>query len=500
MTAIAAAATGSMNPLMGAGIIGATAIAGAGAPMAYDYFSGAYGGSEAQEKLETSNSARISESRDFLIDSRLSTARMGQDFQGQQGQARKFNDDLVKLDLKQQNRQKRIDELTPAAMRADARDLGSSGNIFDRMTSGFSNTMASMARGYGTWQNAARGLIPGQEGYGMASARTFAEWEEERRAKLEIQNLQKEAEKDPNRTDIQIALREARQAETRAKESYDLGRASDRTSGREFNDMFARQVKGELIDPQEIYEAKKRALDRREDILQRETDPFKREDGMRQIQEQREALDLDLPRQQAQFEQDRMNKGFGFAGRRAGLMHDPFERLNAESDLAINRIRADNGLNKAQQDDLVQGVLGQQDRQRAGLEIDRDRFKNQFILDPIKRTNAEYDAHKREIQENAFFKGLPAQEQEALLGNFEKQRKAALEQAGGYPGLQGDIAEGSIDDIRLRQKMFNRDGGGMNSKFDEAQSKEWKEMQDILRRIEEELKKNRPKAAVVKKK
>lgn len=117
-----------------------------------------------------------------------------------------------------------------------------------------------------------------------------------------------------------------------------------------------------------------------------------------------------------------------------------------------------------------------------------------FEIDPRKKLAEQVAVQREKIRAD---KSLTPDQQTAELAGLEKAYKRDLRTLGDYPGAGDAINVGSAEDVRLRQKFFNRDGSGGGES--EAQ-KELKRIVDEIRGLRDDIKKSAPRPANFKKK
>lgn len=117
-----------------------------------------------------------------------------------------------------------------------------------------------------------------------------------------------------------------------------------------------------------------------------------------------------------------------------------------------------------------------------------------FEIDPRKKLAQQHAVQREQILAD---KGLSPEQQRLELAGLDKMYKRQLREAGDMPALGDAINVGSAEDVRLRQKFFDRKGEGGGES--EAQ-KELKRIYEAIRDMHDTLKKATPKPANFKKK
>lgn len=435
LTAMTAAATGAMNPFLGAGLISAVAVGGALAPSIYGAVSG-----DDERRAELINQ---------LASPRESTNQsMARQFRSRMSTGTGVNSARAAYEESMQN-VARFNANKADILRGVGRGVNQIGS--ERILP--SEWVGAIARLPGVTE--ASHLL-GTAGYALRNSGSIANW---------FMN------------------------ESRATGLVDRGRNLDELlqarNARTLRDTANANIKG-LGDPA-LEEARleadrqalvrERRLEARDFTLQNRMLPMELDIAKRQLHGE-----LINPRDQ--FEINRASRFVRLGDFRETMKDQPEAIRDFESRLIQEHFQEEARLPFLEE----QFKLGSRDRgwqHRLRLaELD---------LDPRKRLAGKLAVQKEQILAD---KSLSPDQQRMELAALEKMSRRQLEQLGEYPGLGDAINIGSAEDVRLRQKIFDKSGG--SGKMTEAEH-DLKELIREIRALHETTKKNAPKVATVKK-
>lgn len=436
LTAIAAASTMSMNPMASAGIIAGTAVLGAAAPLAYDYMTKGSAYDEELIRKENQLSKMSVSNRDAMMGNRLDILRSGEDVGRHQGGLNAKNDQLIELMNREQDRARRFSGVQKAHQRS----------IQNKNDGWFGSAVESMAVHSGAWL--------GFEG----ARKVAAEWEEEAHATREIDRLKLEEEGDVGKKELLHSQMAERQ---KALEHAKGTRQMHENLGRSFRQsqlpLYARQLKGEIIDPREMFKLQMNDLaEQRRIVMDRESDPSQRADKLRAIDNAELDTRQQFQRDRLRYKEEIKQHGLDFEQSMIKYERDPKKALQRQNDLNKQIIAGRGDLSEEQRGRLMTAQTEEFGRNLTRLNEDMKLNLNKFETNPVKRINNQFDVEQARLER---MEGITPEQRAAALKGLAKQRKLALEQSGDTPALGNAIDVGSTTDVALRQKYFNRNPG-----------------------------------------
>ena len=416
LTAMTSAATMSMNPLAAAGIIGAVAVAGAGAPVAYDYFASKFGNSEEDIKRRDMMFARESRMRDDRASNIIFSDRAGSSYSAQSSKAKSMNDEYLQLQNRMADRGKRAKQFERGERQAIEDD-----NVHWIET-------AAVYAGYGVGQM----TNPNNRFTNRVVA-----WERSKQDRAEMRKLKEEELKDSDPIEKLKELTKQNNATTAAREYEDRRFRESLPLSKELVGLQKREMLGEILNPRLKFAATTK-LEHAEYLSKFNAPGMTSEDKLRLTQQYQQHNEG----RYQQFEAD--DQAFGLRLRDRGWQH-----RGRMADLEIN---------------------------------------------PVKKLNAQFDLQRDQILADKSF--LNEGDRTAELAALEKNRKLSLRDLGQYPGLGNAINVGSADDLRLRQRNFDRTGESGRSTESE---RKLGEIVEEIRRLRDDVKATKPSSKGVKK-
>lgn len=397
MTAIASAATGAMNPLLGAGIIGGVAIAGASAPLVYDQLTG----DDERGKKLYQDLASPRKGAMFNIDAPY---RQRQGIGQGVGAARNKLDEATQNILRFQTaRQDIMRAVTPEINRTGSEQVAPSDYV-----------------------NAFRNAIPGSSLLSFAPVHGFA-----------IDSVGPVL-------DYFSMSQTALQSGRRNRNFTELGQvgAANRLRGIASDNINER---GDPVLLQRQQQEDEKSYARERAISQSEyKDRLMTQPGYAAVMKRRIGGELVGPDDEAGLEsidrQKRRNRIRTHYGDKPEEMRDRLEEIDREDKFAVGELDVNRErfrINRRDRD-------WQHRMQVAGFETN-----------PVKRLNAQADIHREQINADM---SLSAEQRAGELAAFNKHHKFQLKSLGDYPELGNAIDVGSAEDVRLRQKYFDRSG------------------------------------------
>lgn len=474
LTAIAAAATGSFHPLVGAGIIGATAVAGASAPLVYDYFTST---NDAQMKREDMQFADRSAMSNSNISRSIGINNLGQNYQGLRSAANQTANDIAAFQARQANRMSRSIGLNEIVAGKQSYGGHNWYNLYDWNSNMMETLGASVGSLFGnSW-----------------SRRQLNRWEQEGYATRQLDRLKEEEGKDwsPDRAASEAkSLIKQRRAAEEARGTYMASRESDLKFGQEEVGFGIRGLSGEMVDPQERFQSRLANIDQQRAIQKRaEKNPSLLTSQLEAFDVEEEGLRTRLPLEQAQHLKAVRERGFDVRQQLNSMNPNTDARTRSELDLFKQRMMEDKSIGVGQRGELFKAADAQADRRiQENQWSDRSRFASMEV-DDRKRLLEQMKIGAEQIEQNPNF---DLGEKQSFLRRFLKAGARDLANTDRMPSLGSVIEEGTGADVGLRQSFF-----GPRMKTEEQDSQVFQDIKQLLERIDASIKANKPVAAGV---
>lgn len=480
LTAIAAAATGSLNPLTAGAVIAGVAVAGASAPLMYDAMTGSSDqDAEIYKKYATPGKG---------VMSRFQSGALSQDLisKGPQSALASY----LQAEAKEREVNLRRSEVLRTMSSRTTQLAGvqtTGGEWVKAWLEQYMGTAEDVSGSAGVITNFLGNMFSGERLHPTwnRSWKELSEIDQARKQKAEI-NKSLEGMDDPN---VAADLRQKRLQDLQRENKF-FSRDADLRNAR--RSIQARQGTGEIVSPEEDFGLERRLFLREQMRLQRNWQGTP--EGLQAQLDSNQASFADRQAQLTQvlmpdFHHQLQQQQLGVRGQIAGMNPVLAERLAEQGRIFQEQVMARGGVSDEDKARLIAGNEATNARQLLEQKwAVRGRLAG-FETDPRKALIDNARIGMEQIQADP---NLDPGQRAGMLRGFMKSVARDLANINQTPDAGSAIEAGSSQDIRLRQPFF-----GPREGIKESLESLMREMVDRIERVEKAVKDNKPQAANV---